>query len=386
MFQHLQVAYGFIMCASALIIIGLISLILYKLRNLRIAEKKAHYLKKHRMYIDYVIAHLDADEPLKLPSDPLSKWDLEVLQEQLIEMAERMKGTQRERLSVLFEQLGLPARQMRRLTSRFSAIRIEAAYILGAMGSSQAVPSLFALLEKERDEPGRFVIARAIARCARDLEDLREMINKMAHLSSDSPRLMAEILTESRLELTPLLKECLDHTDSRLVQVAIAGLDNQVDQEVAGSLWKLLRSQEKELRIQAAKLLLQTNLWVTPEQVKSMFNHQDWEIRAIASKAIGRWGEAAFLPLLIKVMDDSNWWVRRNAANSMIALGDAGYRALCEVAVRSRNDETVHLAKHALQEAMRSDEQVNPVEANRLRLHRHAIYQSYFAAERHQAI
>lgn len=106
MFQHLQIAYGFICVASALIVSGVVLLLVIKWRNLRMARMKDEARKKQQDYVAYVIAHLDADEELKLPVGPLGKWDLAVLEEQLIELAERVKGKHRERLAELFERLG----------------------------------------------------------------------------------------------------------------------------------------------------------------------------------------------------------------------------------------------------------------------------------------
>jgi HEAT repeat protein len=386
MFHHLQVAIGFIFATSVLILFGLVSVILYKWRNMRIARKRAQFLEKHQDYFAYVMAYLDSNEPLKIPAKSLSKWDLIFLQEQLIELAERVKGGHRERLSILFEQLGLPSREMTRLAKPLSATRIDAAYKLGAMGSGQAVPALFSLLEKERDDSGRFIVARAIVRCARDVGDLREMVTKMVSFSPDSPRLIAELLLESRLDLSPLLKEWLNHSDLRLVHVAVAGLSHHLDEELAHFLRKLQRSEEKELRIKATKLFLQTNLWVTPAQVESLMADDDWEIRAITAKAIGRWREEAYLSLLVQVMEDSNWWVRRNAARSLLSFGEAGFRALCEIAVHSRKEESVDLAMQTIQEALRYGEAGYSLEEKRLKKQRLAIYQAYFAARKHQAI
>jgi len=384
MFQHLEVAHGFIMVSSVLILTGIVTLLALKQRNLVITRKKRALREKHADYFAYVMAHLDTDETLKLPADALNKWDLLVLQEELIEMAERVKGAHRARLSVLFQQLGLPVREMNRLTSMLGARRIEAAYKLGAMGCGQAVPALLSLLDREKDEAGRFIIARAIARCARQGEDVRDMAVKMLDTLSASPRLMAELLNEARVDVVPVLKQWLQQDDHRLVLVAMASLPSQLDQGIANLLWPHLQSSEKEIRIQAAKLLLQGNLWLQPTEKEAFFTHEDWEIRAMAAKAAGRWTEEHLIPSLMKVMEDRNWWVRRNAALSLGLLGEAGFRALCEVAAHSTNEETAHLARQSIQRALRSDGPAHHQE--RLRKQRQAIYDSYFALRRHQAM
>jgi AraC-like DNA-binding protein len=382
MFQHLQIAYGFICVASALIVSGVVLLLVIKWRNLRMARMKDEARKKQQDYVAYVIAHLDADEELKLPVGPLGKWDLAVLEEQLIELAERVKGKHRERLAELFERLGLPEKELARLTRSFGVNRLDAAYKLGAMGCSQAAPALLSVLKTERDEPGRFIIARAIARCARDTADLREMVAHMVALSPESPRLLAEILSESAVDPAPLMREWIEHSDWRLVLVAMAGMPSTANRELIGSLWKLIGADEKEVRINAAKLLLRTGDWVTPQQVESLIKHPDWEIRSLTAKSIGRWADDSYVPLLSRSIDDENWWVRYNAARSLAKLGDDGFRALCEIASQAKQKEIADLAMQNIQDALR-DESAGSGQAGAAGAKtKHAMYHSYFNTQR----
>ncbi|CAM5791279.1 HEAT repeat domain-containing protein [Brevibacillus borstelensis] len=387
MFQHLQAAYLFLIVSSALIVAGIIVLLCLKYRHLYVTREKQRLAAKHQDYIAYVLSHLDEKQPLEVPAVPLGKRDLQVLEEKLIEIAERVKGKHREQLTALFEKLGLPELELGRLKQLPGPMRTDAAYKLGAMGYEKATPALFSILEAESDEAGRYIIARAIARCTRSVSDLRVMVEKMVESSPDSPRLLAEVLGDSPLDVLPLLREWINSGDSRLALVAMAGLPAaNLDDPLVDSLWKLLEAEEKEVRIQAVRLIVSGER-VSADQINVLMASPDWEVRAIVAKAMGAWREADDIPVLQQAMDDQSWWVKYHAARSLVKMGAEGFQALCEVASRTPHKETADLAMQQLQEALHEDRTAGQgMSGSYERDHKLTIYHSYFNRQKERAI
>ncbi|USG63405.1 HEAT repeat domain-containing protein [Brevibacillus ruminantium] len=377
MFQHhIEVAYLFLMVASGLIVAGILFLLFLKYRQNYYAKEKQRLSLKYQEYMSYVLAHLDAQQPLELPVGELGKLELLVLGEKLMEIAERVKGKHRLQLAALFEKLGLPEIELNRLKQAPGPLRSHAAYKLGAMGYEKATPELFAALKAEKDEAGRYIIARAIARCTRNVADLRQMIQQMIEQSADSPRLLAEVLADSPLDLQPLLREWINSEDTRLVLIALACLPTTLDERMMDSLWKGLDSNEKEVRIQSAKLLLGCE-GLHSEQIHALLTNPDWEIRALVVKALGSWKDESSVPTLLAAINDQHWWVKYHAARSLVRVGDEGFRALCELASRTTHQETVDLAMQQIQEALREDKLTSKKSVARTD-NRLTIYDAYF--------
>ncbi|MEJ8544755.1 HEAT repeat domain-containing protein [Brevibacillus borstelensis] len=387
MFQQLQTAYLFLIVSSVLIAAGIIALLCLKCRHLYVTREKQKSAARLQDYIAYVLSHLDDDQPLESPAFQLAKRDVQVLEEKLIEIAERVKGKHREQLTALFEKLGLPELEISRLKQLPGPLRTDAAYKLGAMGHEKATPALLSMLRAENDEAGRYIIARAIARCTRNISDLREMVEAMIKSSHDSPKLLAEVLGDSRLDLLPLLREWIKSGDSRFTLVALASLPaTSLDESLIDSLWQLLDAEEKEVRIQAARLVL-SDVKSSSEQIHSLMANEDWEVRALAVKAIGTWQDAAKIPVLLKALDDQNWWVKYHAARSLVKVGAEGFQALCEVASRTTHKETADLAMQQLREVLREERLAGQgLSGSDERDHKLTIYDSYFNRQKERVI
>ena len=355
MFQHIEAAYLFLLVSSVLIVIGVLILLFLKYRQTYLTREKERLHRKHKEYVAYVLAHLDADQPLEMPVGPLEKLDLIVLEELLIEIAERVKGKHRMKVGELFEKLGLPELEISRLQQLPGPMRSDAAYKLGAMGYEKATPALFAAWESEKDEAGRYIIARAIARCTKTMADLRKMVENMIACGADSPRLLAELLQDSPLDLQPLLREWMTSEDHRFVLVSLACLPaTAVDEGWTECLWRQVQSVEKEVRIQSAKRLLTVDE-LAADRIQALLTHPDWEIRALIVKAIGGWQKESYVPELLAAIEDENWWVKYHAARSLVRVGENGFRALCEIAARTTRKETADLALQLIQEALREE-------------------------------
>jgi HEAT repeat protein len=379
MFQHLAVAIGFIWMAGILIVICLTILLILKTSNNRREKQTEQILRKYQDYFTYLQAHLDDEDPLRPPAVSLRQRELLAIEGKLIELMERVKENQVRKLALLCDQLGLVEYNRKRLRSKFHWRRVDAAYKLGAMRAAETVPELLSLLERKKYDSSLFIVARSIAKCARDRNDLREMTLRLIKYRQNFHQLVADLLKESSVDSLPLLEEFLDGTDSDLVKIALIGLTEQTEPGIADKLHNLVSSGEKELRIKAVKALMRSGNALSINAIARFMDHPDWEIRAAVAKALGQTGSTDCIDVLKKGITDRHWWVRYNSATSLTMLDEPGFIALCEMAAESKDQQIAEMAHCLLLETIMKQasdlNQVDKVVRYNRKLH---MYQKFF--------
>lgn len=385
MFHHLEVAYAFIFLTITLIMICFIALVIIKARNNRKQKVEAVTLAKYQDYFTYLHAHIADEMPPRPPLAKLSKPELFVFQTKIIELMECLKGGQVKQLANLCDELGLVDYNLKRLRSMFHWRRIDAAYQLGAMRVTKAVPELIRLLDRSKFDSSLFVVARSVAKCARDSNDLRQLVMSVIKHRRNCQALIVELLKESSVEYAALWADFLQEKDSDLVEIALIGLTEQVEPGTVKTLQQLILAEKKEVRIKAAKALMRAGNTLSMKSIARLMNHSDWEIRATIAKAIGPLGSIKYIDVLKRGLTDDHWWVRYNSANSLAMLDEAGFIALCEIAVAAGNDQNAEMARSVIHEVMNkhaaSMHQVEKVVSYNRQLH---IYQRFFGQTYYQ--
>ncbi|UQZ85195.1 HEAT repeat protein [Paenibacillus konkukensis] len=257
--------------------------------------------------------------------------ELKAIQRKLIEWIETLDGAPRDKLSDLCSQMGLVRLERERLGSSRHSERIDAAYHLGIMRAGDCAEELIAMLEGEGRESTAFVVGRAAAKCATEPQQLRRIAEQIVKTHPHSHRLIADIVASSSMDPAPMYSELLTSREDALVVTALVGLSGCKSQGPLAVLDKLSSAADKEVRIKAVKLLLQSPAFPA-QRIRAFLRHPDWEIRAAAAKAAGEQRLLICLDDLQHALSDDSWWVRRHSAHSLVRLGMAGFHALCETA------------------------------------------------------
>jgi hypothetical protein len=265
------------------------ALMLKRSRQIAISEQMKQCLEKHHDYFNYLSASIDRDEPLLPPPDPLPPMELKVVQAKLLEWIESIDGEYRGKLTVLCREMGLVELELRRLRSPRRGIRMEAAYHLGVMRAAECTGELLKLLELEGSESTAFVIGRAAAKCAESSEELFKLLQLLTEYHPDAHELIADTIASASLDTTALFAELIHQRQAAPAPLAVAliSLSGRNEQEVLGQLDRLLLSESKEVRIRAAKLLLQHSHRLPLERIDELIRHPDREIRTTAVQAVG---------------------------------------------------------------------------------------------------
>ncbi|QRG68924.1 HEAT repeat domain-containing protein [Brevibacillus choshinensis] len=348
----LATAFLFLYVLCGVTILGLLILFGLKLRNIAVEKRTKDCLEKYQDYFVYLQAHGEEEERLKVPYGNVTIGEKQIIQKKLFELMERFTGVHRQKLGWLCEDLGLVDLDLQRLNSAWKWTRVDAAYNLGVMRSRRAVPGLLQLLEKLDYDPSLFIVARAVAKCARNGNDLGEMVRQLVRHRKNCHPLIVDIISETEVETEPLYVALLQEADRDLVEIGLIGLSVHHQSNLEPYLHKLVNAKEKEVRIKAVKLLCKDSRLLTDKRVREFIIHNDWEIRAAVAKAIGSLGLAVYIPILKKAVSDPNWWVCHHSARSLAQLGIEGFQALCEILQENRYGSNVQLAHQVVQEEL----------------------------------
>lgn len=345
----LTVAILFLYGLCGVTVLGLAVLFLLKLVHVNAEKQSRRCLEKYRDYFGYLQAHGDEEERLKVPFGQVSQKEKRIIQKKLFELMGPIKGVHLQKLIWLCEDMGLVEFDQKRLSGAWKWTRVDAAYNLGVMRAKQAMPDLLSQLEKSKYDPSLFIIARAVAQCARDLADLRKMVLILVGHRKNCHQLIVDILSESDLDLAEFYVSLLRDPDTDVVKIGLIGSSVHVQPSMDPVLHKLVQSADKEVRIKALKLLCRNVRCLTPASVKSFMEHQDWEIRAIMAKELGTLQLHEHIPLLKKAVGDANWWVRNNSAHSLAELQVEGFHALLEILQEGRVGNKTEMAHQVVQ-------------------------------------
>ncbi len=82
------------------------------------------------------------------------------------------------------------------------------------------------------------------------------------------------------------------------------------------------------MRLSALRALIKSQLSTGRRALQAAFLDTHWEVRAVAARIVGEQKMSALIPELVKGLQDSDWWVRRNSSFSLYELGEEGQQCL----------------------------------------------------------
>jgi hypothetical protein len=350
----LESALYVVIILGALITAGLSFLYVLRAKHRRLENETAACLDKHQDYFNYLSINIDGPEPLLPPPGALTDPQLKAILTKLLEWIETIEGSHRGKLTDLCREMGMVELERKKLHSNHHWERIDAAYHLGVMRAGECSGELITLLEQEAEESTAFVVGRAAAKCAAQPGDLRRLVLRLAKHHPQSRQMIADIIASSTLDTVPLYLELLQSGEDDLVCVGLVGLSGRNEPQLFPVLAELAKSEHKEIRIKASKLLLEYTHLLPRQRLEELFEHPNWEIRAAAVKTAGIQKLPVFIDALKHGLSDDNWWVRYYSSKSLAQMGLDGFQVLCETACAAQDELCRDTAWDAIHEELES--------------------------------
>jgi HEAT repeat protein len=239
-------------------------------------------------------------------------------------------GDYLERVKGYYKRLDLLNRDIKDLKSplwhkRLIALR----HVVSAGGDEVLAPVL--AMKKERH------IIRTLAAVVVAKFGTPEQLMEIVISLEPSKRIMEQPLVNLLKGLSPgKIDFLMSHFDGfvsptirRLVLSAYAQV---VPEKAAAILPELSGDPSKEVRIGVCGAAGDLAAGEPERWLLGMLHDPEWEVRAQAAKALGRYRNPVVIPELETAICDKSFWVRQNAAASMSMLGPAGLIALRDLA------------------------------------------------------
>ena len=247
----------------------------------------------------------------------------------LLRLLAAVAGPEGEAVRALYLELDLADNLEARLVSRNTNRKALAAMEVGTFHLAAHYPALVRLL---RDPSAH--VAHAAAKGLAGSGDLAYAKDVLAWVVTQEvyqrDRLLS-ILDGFGAEFLPWLEGCLEERDSpdatEALIFALMAASSRNLQDTA-CLQRLLRLGSLDVQAAALKALGAIG---NPEALKSVLpfaGHASWALRAQAAKAIGALAGVGGLGILLDLMADRVYEVRRNASQALADIGPAGIQAL----------------------------------------------------------
>lgn len=258
--------------------------------------------------------------------------DLDAFTDMVVHLIESIDGEDRERLTRLFEEMGIVSHYLTRLGDRNRWLRIYAVHFLGMVRARAAVPALVSLLE-DRDDVVAFAAAQSLSQI-RDREHLGQIVDVLTRRENWSEGAVAEILLEFGPDvaggLLPLLRQPDLLEKSRFVVVDLLGYLRHLP-ALPTLVCLLDETAAPELK---ARILRALGRMASPEATAIIERYANYPgdpvVRLEAVRALGLIGQEESLEHLREALQDGDWNVRHESAWGLIHLGQPGIAELRE--------------------------------------------------------
>jgi HEAT repeat protein len=330
---------------------GLALVLLYRTIQVRRVARQRQDYERYRAQLQELSDTLDQAQspedilPLTQRFKATTRDEVAAIKHVIIEAYGTAPEPTRKALALLYESLGLIADDLQIIHNGNLEERSRATFRLGRL---RYLPALDALerVSKHSSTELRLVAIWALTEIA-DTRCVKPVVIALSEANGWQLMQAANRLLGMQRDLTLPLMELLDSAGGmreRRERIMTTVLDLITDfgrraQEyinpIAGrqAALRLLQSDSVNLRTRALRAL--TALGVESSQeiesVLRALRDKDWEVRAVAARAIGDLQITAGLSGLQEAVSDQAWWVRHNAAHALKKLGDAGEVVLLQL-------------------------------------------------------
>lgn len=318
---------------GVLILIG-INLVLFfaLLINKIISNRKALENSRLAVFFEAMIYQYVSEEGKEIPK-PKNAVEMGILKNIILDSFLKYEPGAHEHLRKIARETGFVEEEMKALKNPSDLRKAVAAYALGILRIREALP----LLKKIRTDQRELsqCVTRALIQIG-GTEEIDSVITNMKSTDYAQKAKVLELLSEiTEEDIFPQMETYMKGEDPVKKSLAIETLGMRNDVRVKPYIREGLFSEEKEVKISALKAAISLKCFDCGEmknQISELLQDKDWEIRAFTARAMShaKDPDEEVLSGLKKLMEDPNWFVRFNASESLLQLGEKGVLALSE--------------------------------------------------------
>lgn len=269
----------------------------------------------------------------------------ELLIKILAQYDEELYNNNYDRIIHILEQTEVLSFLMKLLTSNDSNKQALACRYIGDLRIASMKESMYKLNNSSHND----VIYNQLLALAKigDLEGLSTNLSANSGNINLSFRAVVEVINSFEGSKEQLIKETIELSDDYMKGILIkASADNDC-KGLIDSFVKYSTSDNKNLRIACVRAISDLKDAENEQYVIDMLDDKDWEVRAAAAKSLEKLGTDKSFEALGKTVNDSEWWVRQNAASTLIAI--PGGREYADVIINGEDKYARDAISGALQ-------------------------------------
>jgi HEAT repeat protein len=250
-----------------------------------------------------------------------------------LDALDELRGRERERVTMLLEELGIVDDAVAALRSRRVLVRRRAAETLAQARVPSTARALLAGLG-DRDRTVAFSCARGLAELG-DTAHLLPLAAVAEEAAEHRPGAAAELLLALGAHAPAALGALYRTAGSRSLRRLVVAVVGELRlAEHAGLLVQALRDDDEEVRARAARGVGAIGDAEAVPELHALLSDalRPVFVRAQAATALGRIGDASSVPVLERALRDGPWLLRERAAAALRELGPLGRAALVAVA------------------------------------------------------
>jgi len=351
---NIEVAIRFLYVLIILNVLFAVAVYAMKIKKLRRTRTEHRFEVKIKDYLTYVLVHIEGKEPLNAPPFSLNKVEQESMQERLNDMIENFIGTARDKVMELCKRLGLVQYHLNRLNKGSYSVKIDAAYHLGCMRVQEAVPALLQFLQSHKRNSSLFVIARSIAKCARDERDVKEMVQIVLRHNKGFYDLLVDMIKEADIDHGALFAEFIQRESHEFIQIGLCGLKDYTEPTVASAAYRLIDSPDKTIQYKAVEIYLKSVHFIPRNVVQKLLRNPMDEVRVLTLQAIADLKLVTYIDVMRNALSDESMRVSDASAKGLLLLGEGGIAELCGFAAEARRSEQGEYLRMLIEEQIQS--------------------------------
>jgi len=332
-----------VLSAFSLFLIGFI--ILYRYFSARRQRRFEYHYNRITEELLEMLTNPDPEAPETIAAR--NKNYLEPLTHALLDLARRIKGPDRERLTAVF-RLALETRIRKDLCSPFLLRRLTAARLLEFF-SELPEPEIIRHLLKDKP-PVRLAAISAISRSP-STQTISYLFQALETDPSPNYQTYLEIFFPLGEALENELRSALKRPlppELTTFYLELAGLIPL--RKLYPDLLSFINSENKEIRIRAARAISRMELPESLPVLIKLAQDPAWEVQAQALLGLGRLKKLEAIPVLSQAMRSPHWHVRLNAKEALLLLGQPGIDCLQKISQQNEDRFAADMAKMGLRE------------------------------------
>lgn len=236
----------------------------------------------------------------------------------IIQYGDEFIDNHHKQLLHLCEKTEIKAFLIKRLLSKKDYIKALACRQLGDLRLHSTEPQICNLINSKNNNV-IYNVLLALAKLG-DLKNLAQILTSNSRNINISFRAIIEVVEEFRGSKEDLFKETIDPSDDYLRGILIkAAADGQYE-GLSSYYVKYLSSDNMNLKIACLRALSGLQNPAYEQHMIDMLEAEEWEVRAAAAKGLEKIGTSQSFEPLLKIASDKEWWVRHNAASTLVAI------------------------------------------------------------------